>query len=103
MQTFTVFDYDLDATLSSGQSFRWQKLDNMWSGVVASRCVRLQQLGSSITATVAEPVGDWEWLIDYLQLDVDLRPIIMTFPEDEPMLTARLACHGLRLLRQDAW
>ena len=34
---FEVADYDLDATLDSGQAFRWEASDGGWEGVVGER------------------------------------------------------------------
>ena len=102
-RAFTVPDYDLDATLSSGQSFRWQKIGSSWLGVIGGRWVKLDARGGSISASVAKPVPDWDWLIHYFQFDLSFGEIIQTFPQDEPMQTALRACHGLRLLRQDPW
>jgi len=101
--TFFVRDYDLAATLSSGQSFRWEKKDESWIGVVAGKWVKLDSGPGSITATVAEPVADWQWIIHYLQLEIGFEDIVRTFPADAPMQTALQACRGLRLLRQDPW
>ena len=101
--TFQVRDYDLDATLSSGQAFRWQRVEEAWIGVIGLHWVRLRSDQFSITAETAEPVCDWSWLIDYLQLEVDFTGILLTFPDDEPMRAAVNACRGLRLLRQDLW
>jgi N-glycosylase/DNA lyase len=102
-RVFPVQHYDLDATLTSGQAFRWQKNGDGWVGVVGRRWVRLCADTVSITAETAEPVSDWSWLIHYLQLDLELAGILLTFPDDEPMRAAVLACHGLRLLRQEPW
>jgi N-glycosylase/DNA lyase len=41
--TLEVRDYDLAATLSSGQAFRWTEKDGWWEGVIAGRWVRLRQ------------------------------------------------------------
>src|SRR6185503_265913 len=49
------------------------------------------------------PVSDWGWLGDYLQVDVALDAILLSFPDDAPMREAAIACRGLRLLRQDPW
>ncbi len=99
---FTVKHYDLAATLSSGQAFRWRQEGGAWEGVIGSRWVRLRQDNDRISA---ETIGasDWHWLRHYLQLDVQLEEILATFPEDEPMRAAVAHCHGLRLLRQDPW
>ena len=101
--TFNVRDYDLGATLESGQAFRWQFVDGGWNGVVGSRWVRLRSNEFSINAEAAQPVADWRWLAEYLQIDLDLAIVIATFPDDEPMRAAVNACRGLRLLRQDPW
>jgi len=101
--TFPVKDYNLAATLSSGQSFRWQWREPNWVGVIGAHWVRLRSDTFSITAEAAEPVSDWGWLTEYLQTDSDLSGVLRTFPDDEPMRAAVAACHGLRLLRQDPW
>jgi N-glycosylase/DNA lyase len=102
-KTFEVRDYDLDATLTSGQAFRWNRRGESWVGVVANRWVRLRADKSSITAETAEAVDDWTWLRQYLQLDLNLNAVLSSFPEDPPMRAAVKACRGLRLLRQDPW
>src|SRR5947209_8579473 len=101
--TFVARDYDLGATLSSGQAFRWEEQNGSWRGVVGTHWVRLHSGAGSITAETAEPVTDWDWLGNYLQADLDLAGVTRTFPDDEPMRLAQEACRGLRLLRQDPW
>ena len=100
---FPVRDYDLAATLTSGQAFRWEQHDGAWEGVVAGRWVRLSQTGDGISAETAEPVEDWKWLADYLQTEVNLDAVLQTFPADDAMRASVAACRGLRLLRQDPW
>jgi N-glycosylase/DNA lyase len=102
-RTFPALNYDLATTLTSGQAFRWVQLDRSWIGVIGGRWVRLTPTFSSITAETAEPVSDWGWLEHYLQLEVDLRQVLRTFPADDPLRSAVAACRGLRLLRQDPW
>ncbi|PYL00256.1 MAG: hypothetical protein DME19_05715 [Verrucomicrobia bacterium] len=124
---FPVRDYDLGATLNSGQTFRWQRREDGWEGVIGSRWVRLRmeadRPGSRrerisfqtsaaaargrnagvIVAETAQPLNDWRWLADYLQVGLDLGGVLATFPDDGPMRAAVAACRGLRLLRQDPW
>lgn len=100
---FPVRDYDLAATLSSGQAFRWELQEGRWSGVIGRRWLRLGSDGRSITADTAEPVAEWSWLREYLQADLDLGAVLETFPDDEPLRAAVDSCRGLRLLRQDPW
>lgn len=98
-----VRDYDLAATLASGQAFRWQRHARAWHGVVAARWVSLRQQEDAIVAQTAEPIDDWRWLKHYLQTDIDLGAVLRTFPKDDAMRASVVACHGLRLLRQDPW
>ncbi|HWX22225.1 MAG TPA: DNA glycosylase [Candidatus Binatia bacterium] len=101
--TFPVCRYDLAATLTSGQAFRWRLSDGAWVGVIGAHWVRLRIENSDLIAESAVPSADWSWLTDYLQLDLDLDEVLQTFPTDEPMQKATSACLGLRLLLQDPW
>jgi len=98
-----VQDYDLAATLDSGQAFRWQEGPGGWHGVIGEHWVRLTQMPEGIRVEVAAPVKSWDWLQVYLQTDVDLTAVLKTFPDDAPMRAAVAACRGLRVLRQDPW
>jgi len=99
----SVRDYDLAATLDSGQGFRWQPDNGSWIGVIGRRRVRLTQTRNGIRAETVGPAADWQWLRDYLQTDVDMDAVLKTFPDDAPMRDAMAACRGLRVLRQDPW
>lgn len=102
-RSFPIANYDLAATLTSGQAFRWRKQDNGWVGVIGQRWVRLQCEGDVLMVRTAGPVTDWNWLTHYLQIELDLEGVLSTFPDDEAMRIAVGACRGLRLLRQDPW
>jgi N-glycosylase/DNA lyase len=102
-KVFRVRDYDLAATLTSGQAFRWETRAGGWVGVMHGRWVKLWQRGQKIVAETAVPQTDWQWLDDYLQVAVKLDEVLATFPDDAPMRSAVKACPGLRLLRQDPW
>lgn len=98
-----VRDYDLAATLESGQVFRWQRQNDSWVGIAGKNLVRLTQKPDGILAETAAPQVNWDWLHDFLQTEIDLENILKTFPDDEPMCRAIAACRGLRLLRQEPW
>jgi N-glycosylase/DNA lyase len=103
-QTFlSVHDYDLSATLDSGQVFRWQQQKKSWVGIVGKHRVRLTQTPDGIHAETAAAVENWNFLREFLQTEIDLAAVLKKFPDDEPMRTAIANCHGLRLLRQDPW
>ena len=98
-----VRDYDLGATLDSGQVFRWQKRGDAWCGVLGKNYLQLTQTENGIHAAAAAPVDDWNFLRKFLQSDVNLASILKTFPDDAPMNAAVAHCRGLRLLRQEPW
>ena len=100
---FPIRDYDLAATLTSGQAFRWRREKDSWVGVIGKHWVRLRSGNNSIIAETAEPVTRWNWLTEYLQIENDLNAVLASFPNDEPMRAAVAASPGLRLLRQHPW
>jgi N-glycosylase/DNA lyase len=103
-QTFLpVREYDLAATLSSGQAFRWRECDGAWTGVVNGRWIRLRSRDDGIAAETATAQRDWTWMSDYLQTGLNLDSVLLSFPDDEPMRASIGACRGLRLLRQEPW
>ena len=101
--SWPVGEYDLDATLDCGQAFRWTRSADTWTGVVASRWVRLRKEANALHAETAVPQTDWRWLSEYLQVEVSLATVLKTFPSDPPLRSAIAACRGLRLLRQEPW
>jgi N-glycosylase/DNA lyase len=100
---FPASDYDLEATLASGQAFRWRRNATGWQGVVSGRFVQLRIGDNGIVAQAPETNGDWTWLEEYLQAQVEMARVLVTFPDDEPMQAAIRSCRGLRLLRQEPW
>ncbi|MSU20251.1 MAG: hypothetical protein EXS30_02515 [Pedosphaera sp.] len=100
---FVVHDYDIEATLTSGQAFRWEWRDGAWEGIVGDHWVQLAFSKGSIVAVASEKTSDWTWLAHYLQLEISLPPILSSFPDDMPLRAAIQACRGLRLLRQEPW
>lgn len=100
---FPVRNYDLAATLDSGQAFRWEQCDDAWEGIIGQHWVRLRSRDEGIQAETAAPVADWGWLIRYLQMEIDFDAVLSSFPDDEPMRASVRACQGLRLLRQEPW
>ncbi len=96
-------DYDLAATLDSGQVFRWRQENGLWHGVIGKNRVRLKQEREGIWAGTDGPVENWDWLRNFLQTEIDLETVLQTFPDDEPMNHAVATCRGLRLLRQEPW
>lgn len=103
VRSWRVTDYDLDATLESGQAFGWERDEAGWTSVIGGRWVRATQEGEVVTLQVTEPAGGWGAFERYLALDEDLGPILASFPDDVPLREAVASCRGLRLLRQEPW
>src|ERR1700752_3407098 len=93
---FPVRNYDLAATLTSGQAFRWQAHGDAWVGIVGQHWVRLRSTNNQLIAQTAGAVADWDWLTHYLQIELDLGEVLATFPVDDAMRCAVQACEGLR-------
>ena len=93
---------DLDATLTSGQSFSWRHdTHGVWHGWIEGRPVVAQVKNDFLCAegpglTVAA-------LTRYFALDLPIEKILGTFPEDPWLLRACAFAPGLRILRQDPW
>lgn len=96
-------DYNLDLTFDSGQTFRWQKVNDGWEGVIYGKWVRLEHHKDGIKACVCGKVSYWSWLEDYLQINTSLNRILREFPRDPHMNGAVKTCRGLRIVRQEPW
>lgn len=97
-------DYDLAATLSSGQVFNWEPQGDEWTGVIQGRWVRLKLADKVIHAQTVTTQTDWSWLTHFLQTEINLTEITTSFPANDPHLQAAVrGCRGLRLLRQEPW
>ncbi len=100
---FEVSNYDLGQTLASGQCFRWNCVDGVWTGVLGRHWLKLEHAVSGIIVHAAEPVADFGFVEDFLRLGEDLESVLLSFPDDPPMRAAVASCRGLRLLRQEPW
>lgn len=100
-----VEDFDLAATLDSGQVFHWSahECGGMagFLGSVGEIPVFLAQEGDTI---VAPTTRELEAARPYFGLDHDLAAIKATFPPDDPHLAAAVAFSpGLRICLQPKW
>jgi N-glycosylase/DNA lyase len=91
---------NLDATLDSGQVFRWSRDGEQWSGVVGQRSIRLRQRGDRLEV---EGDADERFLRSYLRLDDDLEAIYEEIAQDPCISGIIDHFRGMRLIRQDPW
>ncbi len=92
--------FDLDATLTCGQVFRWNRTtDGWWYGVVSGRVIRIRQDGRRLTFSGAPA----SFIRHYFSLDLDLNAILASVDRD-PFIHQSIREHrGLRVVRQPPW
>ncbi len=99
-----VRNYDLGATLESGQAFGWNRLEDGWHGVIDGDWVWLLPVDHGVLLrSTKKRKGLEDAVRHYLQTDLEFAKVVRTFPKDASMKAAVKACKGLRLLRQDPW
>jgi N-glycosylase/DNA lyase len=99
LQSLPAPDFDLRLTLESGQVFHWRQAENGYAGVIGELPVYVEQQGSVLLASA----GAGERVRRYFSLDHPLGEVYATFPADDHMRAALLACQGLRIIRQPLW
>jgi len=93
---------DLDATLTSGQTFSWKRTtDGRWRGWIDRRPCLVWLQGDALRAV--GPGLTRDAVSTYFALDVPVREIFATFPSDPWLEKAQEFAPGLRILRQEPW
>ena len=100
---------NLDITLSSGQTFRWEKEDSgWWGGIIKGNRVFIRQVSNNDAAIRLEcklspSVKQANLLENYFNLNKNYTEIYSVFESDPILKLAALKYRGLRLLAQDPW
>ena len=95
-------DFNLEATLESGQVFGFRKdFDNIFHGFLQKQPVRISQNQTQLCVQ-AENVSE-ATVKNYFDLDRDLSQLYQVFASDEKLTPFCLRLKGLRLIRQDSW
>ena len=101
MQTVYVRDFDLAATLDSGQTFHWHPAAEGFVGTIEGEPVFISQPGPD-ELVVSDGTADI--VRHYFALDHDLGKIRRALPQDDPHLARALEhAPGLRIMRQPKW
>ncbi len=96
---------DLQATIGSGQVFRW-RWDGEWCyGVIGEHAYAMRQADGGLLVRSSAP-SEREVstsVADFLRLDDDLEGMLRDLANDQPLADAVERWQGLRILRQDPW
>ena len=88
--------FNLDLSVSCGQSFRWRKIGEFWYAPVGEAVWKVKQEGDVLLYEGASETD----LIRYFGLDVPLDDILADVDRDDLIHSAVSSCRGLRLHRQ---
>jgi N-glycosylase/DNA lyase len=101
VEPLAVREFDLGATLDSGQVFHWQRAGAGFVGLIDRTPVFVAQPSPDrLLVTAGQPA----LVSHYFALDHDLDAIRRTFPANDAVLERAVSfCPGLRVIRQPAW
>jgi len=102
MHTLQCDDFNLDYTLDCGQVFRWDKVGDVWTGVVRGDVVRTWQ-DMQTGAVYIDSRLPKDFFLNYFRFDDDLNSILEAVNKDKYMAEAISGYRGMRLIRQDPW
>ena len=102
---FEVFapDFSLQATLTSGQTFRWQIHDGWFYGFLGPAVLKVRQEENRLLYETSDPILSPNRIRHYFALDLELADILSTIDVDIQVHEAIKRHRGLRVLRQDGW
>jgi N-glycosylase/DNA lyase len=94
--------FDLNATMESGQVFRWEIVDKVWyAGVLEQQGVLLRRENDGL---IVRSRGNLlKTVAMFFRLDDDLKTIFTEVSNDKYVAGAFQRNQGLRIVRQDAW
>lgn len=94
---------NLQATMESGQLFRWNRDREWYRGVIGEHRYALKQAENGLLVKTSATEGAERTLRDFFRLDDDLPATYETMAGDEKLAEAIGRWRGLRILRQDPW
>ena len=96
-------EFSLQASLSSGQTFRWTQHDGWHYGFIGPSVVKITQEAGRLLCDSSDPSLNANRLIRYFALDLNLPEILSSIDVDMQIHHAITRHPGLRVLRQDGW
>ena len=106
-----VTDFNLKYTLESGQSFRWNRVEDAYYGVVEGRIFKLsvseagqQGITLSVESSATEDTSELTaFLRHYLDIARDVPKILAAVDNDAYIHRALQKLWGMRILNQELW
>jgi N-glycosylase/DNA lyase len=106
MQIPDATDFSLKYTLGSGQSFRWNRIDGAYYGVVDGRILKICQVETTLhieSSAAEDKTAFVPFLRHYLDLGRDLPKILAEVNNDAYMHRTIGKLWGMRILNQELW
>ncbi len=106
MQIQNVTDFSLKYTLESGQSFRWNKIDDAYYGVVEERILKISQQGTVLhveSSTSEDETTFLPYLRHYLDLGRDVPKLLAEVDNDPYIHRTIQTLWGMHILNQELW
>ena len=106
LQIQNVTDFSLKYTLESGQSFRWNKIDDAYYGVVEGRILKISQQGTTLhiqSSTREDEATFLPYLRHYLDLERDVPKLLVEVGNDAYIRRAIQTLWGMHILNQELW
>jgi N-glycosylase/DNA lyase len=95
--------FSLNHTLFCGQTFRWKKRGDWWTGVVSQTAVKIHQENDTLEFKASSNAITSDFLFQYFRLDDDLPSVYSKIMKDKYVREAINKFRGLRLIRQEPW
>ncbi len=106
MQIRDATDFNLKYTLESGQSFRWNRIDDAYYGVVEGRILKICQVGTTLcveSSATEDKTTFVPFLQHYLDLGRNVSKILTEVSNDAYMHRTIEKLWGMRILNQELW
>ena len=106
IQIQNVTDFSLKYTLESGQSFRWNRIDNAYYGVVEGRILKISEAGTTLcveSSADEDEIHFVPFLRHYLDIARDVPKILAEVNNDAYMHRTLEKLWGMRILNQALW
>ena len=101
MNKLLISQYDLKTTLLGGQAFNWDFEDGYYHGFTQDKIIKLKQENGNLYWQTFPECDDFDFLKNYLRLDVNYPNILKKIQKDKYIKSAIKKYPNLRLLRQD--